>query len=223
MRDLTAYKFGEGGGDTPNPPSGDAVTSLSMDFEGSTSIPAGWTATETSGNAKWFIRNYNNNNSAEITAFGSSKNPGADGFISWLISPALNVDGMTSKTLSFKSMVGYTGNGTLEVFVMTSADPSSAKLTKLNANIPAATGSWGDWVESGSLSLAGFPGTVYIGFRYNAPTGSNYTTYRVDDIVAGEGGGSDTPNPPSGDTTSADLNTLETTSSYNGSHTTTSA
>lgn len=221
VRDLTAYKLGEGGGDTPTPPSGDAVTSLSMDFEGSTSIPAGWTATETSGNAKWFIRNYNNNNSAEITAFGSSKNPGADGFISWLISPALNVDGMSSKTLSFKSMVGYSGNGTLEVFVMTSADPSKAQLTKLNANIPAATGSWGDWVESGSLSLAGFSGTVYIGFRYNAPAGSSYTTYRVDDIVAGEGGGSDTPNPPAGDTNSADLNTLDAKSSY-GTYTTAS-
>ncbi len=196
VKNTDNYKIA-GGGDTPTPPTGETVTSIDQTFEGGTAIPAGWSAVETSGNAKWFIRTYNNNNSAEITAFGNGKNPGANGFESWLVSPGLNVDGMSSKTLSFKSMVGYTGNGTLEVFALTSADPATAQATKLNATIPAATGSWGDWVESGSISLAQFSGTIYIGFRYSAATGSNYTTYRVDDVKAGEGsGGGEEPNPP---------------------------
>ncbi len=227
VRDLTDYKFDNaGGGDTPTPPAtGDPVTSLSMDFEGLSAIPTGWTATETSGNAKWFVKSYSNNYFSEVTAYGNGKTPGTDGFVSWLVTPALNVDGMTSKTLSFKSMVGYQGNGTLEVYVLNGADPATATATKLNATIPAPTGSWGDWVESGELSLSGYSGTIYIGFRYKAASGSNYTTYRVDDVKVGEGsgstgGGGDTPTPPVTGANSADFNTLEAKSSY-GTYTTT--
>lgn len=229
VRDLTAYKLEGsegGGGDTPTPPAG-AVSSLNETFEGGTTIPAGWANVQTQGNASWFIRTYNSNNSAEITAYGTGKTPGATGFESWLISPALDVNSMTDKTLSFKSMVGYTGNGTLTAYVLTTADPATATKTKLNATIPPATGSWSDWVESGNISLASFSGTIYIGFCYNAPTGASYTTYRVDDIVAGtagsgggEGGG-DTPTPPATDASSADLNTLTNNSSY-GTYTTAS-
>lgn len=184
------------GGTTPTPPTpGDAVTSFDQTFEGSTSIPTGWTNVCTSGNANWFIRNYSNNNSAEVTAYGSNKTPGSDGFVSWLVSPGLNVDGMSQKTLAFQSMCGYQGNGTLEVFALTSADPATATATKLNCTVAQPTGQFTDWVNSGSISLAQFSGTIYIGFRYKADTGSNYTTYRVDNVKAGEGGGGTDPDP----------------------------
>lgn len=217
---------GTGGGDNPNPPSGEVVTSFNETFDDATKFPtaSGWTITNTSGNASWFIRTADNNNPtncAEVTAYGSSKTPGADGFISWLVSPGLDVDKMTEKVLSFKSKVGYSGNGTLEVFAMTSADPATATLTQLNATIVQPSGSWSDFTPSGNISLAQFSGVIYIGFRYKAASGSNYTTYRVDDIVAGSGGGGgDTPTPPVTGSNSADLNTLTTSSSY-GTYTTT--
>ena len=206
----------EGGGETPTPPTpGDAVTSFTENFDGGTSFPTtvGFTIAETSGNASWFIRKADANNPtncAEVTGYGSNKTPGANGFVSWLISCPLNVDGMTSKVLTFKSKVGYSGNGTLEVYALSSADPGTATKTKLNATIPQPTGSWGDYVESGNVSLAGLSGTVYIGFCYTAAQGSGYTTYRVEDVVAGTAGtgGGGTPTPPVTGSNSADLGTL---------------
>lgn len=212
----------EGGGETPTPPTpGDAVTSFTENFDGGTSFPTtvGFTIAETSGNASWFIRKADANNPtncAEVTGYGSNKTPGANGFVSWLISCPLNVDGMTSKVLTFKSKVGYSGNGTLEVYALSSADPGTATKTKLNATIPQPTGSWGDYVESGNVSLAGLSGTVYIGFCYTAAQGSGYTTYRVEDVVAGTAGtgGGGTPTPPVTGSNSADLGTLTASSYY---------
>lgn len=193
FRDVTQYVLEGGGGSDPEPPT-DPVTSLNVDFEGLSSISSlsGWSTKEVSGNAAWFTQTYSNNTFAACTGYGSNKTPGANGFESWLISPALNVDGMAQKTLSFKSMVGYTGGGTLEVYVLSSADPATATKTKLNATIPSPTGSWGDWTDSGTLSLAGYTGVVYIGWCYSAPTSSGYTTYRIDDVVAGDGTGGGT-------------------------------
>lgn len=221
VKETSDYKI-EGGGETPTPPTpGDAVTSFTENFDGGTSFPTtvGFTIAETSGNASWFIRKADANNPtncAEVTGYGSNKTPGANGFVSWLISCPLNVDGMTSKVLTFKSKVGYSGNGTLEVYALSSADPGTATKTKLNATIPQPTGSWGDYVESGNVSLAGLSGTVYIGFCYTAAQGSGYTTYRVEDVVAGTAGtgGGGTPTPPVTGSNSADLGTLTASSSY---------
>lgn len=213
----------DGGSDTPTPPTGEAVTSFTENFDNGTSFPTavGFTAVETSGNASWFIRQADTNNPtncAEITAYGKNKEPGSDGFVSWMLSCPLNVDGMSSKVLTFKTKVGYSGNGTLEVYALSSNDPATATKTKLNATIAQPTGSWGDFVESGNVSLADLKGTVYIGFCYTAAQGSNYTTYRVEDVVAGSSSGSETPDPtpdtPVTDGNSADLGTLENSSSY---------
>lgn len=187
------------GGSTPGQPTGptDPVTSLDVDFEGVTALSQlkGWTAPVVSGNKDWFFRSYNNNSFAEITAYNGT--PGDNGFDAWLVTPALNIDGMAEKVLSFSSCVGYSGNGTLEVYAMTGSDPKTATLTRLSANIPQPTGSWGDFVASGEVSLAQFSGVIYIGFRYTAAAGSGYTTYRVDNVVVGKkaGSGGETPDP----------------------------
>lgn len=239
VKETSNYKIdGSGSGSTtPDVPS-EAVTAFSENFDTATNFPtaSGFTIKETSGNASWFIRKADNNNPtncAEVTAYGNGKTAGANGFISWMISCPLNVDAMSEKVLTFKSKVGYTGNGTLEVYALSSNDPATATKTKLNANIPQPTGSWGDYVESGNVSLAGLSGTVYIGFCYTAAQGSNYTTYRIEDVVAGtpgEGGGNTGGGEDGGGTgdggddgdddgdvthnNSADFETLTTKSSY---------
>lgn len=214
VRNLTEYKFdGEsGGGDEPGT---DPVTSLDESFSAG-SKPAGWNVSNVSGNKDWFFGNYGGRTFAACSAYNGTA--GASGFESWLVTPAINMSGVESKTLSFESMVGYSGNGSLEVYVLTSADPATATRTRLNANIPQPTGQWGDWTASGDISLASFSGTIYIGFRYQAAAGSGYTTYRVTDVKLGQGGGGGGENPPvSGN--SADLNTLTANSSY-GTYTT---
>lgn len=191
--DFQGESYAPGGGEA-------VVSSLDETFEGASSITdlGNWKTVNVSGNATWFTQTYSGNTFAACT--GYNKAAGADGFISWLITPGLDIAKMTEKVFSFQSMVGYSGEGTLEVFAMTSDDPAKATLTKLNANIPAPSGSWSDWYNSGNIDLSGFSGTVYIGFRYTAKSASQYTTYRVDNILAGkkgqEEGGGDTPTPP---------------------------
>ncbi|MCM1348062.1 MAG: DUF5689 domain-containing protein [Firmicutes bacterium] len=191
------------GGESYAPGGGEAVvTSLDETFEGCTSISdlGNWKTINASGNATWFTQTYSGNTFAACT--GYNKTAGTDGFVSWLITPGLNVDGMAEKVFSFESMVGYSGEGKLEVFVMTSDDPTTATLTAVSANIPQPSGSWSDWAKSGNIDLSGYTGVVYVGFRYTAASAANYTTYRVDNIVAGkkvDGSGTTTPDTPSTD------------------------
>ncbi|MCM1110092.1 MAG: DUF6359 domain-containing protein [Clostridium sp.] len=198
FRDVTAYKLGDGGETPVTPPSGggDPVTSLDVTFDGLSDISGlpGWTTVETSGNKAWFVNSYSGNYFAEVTGYKGTA--GASGFESWLITPGLNVDEMSSKTFSFKSCVGYSGSGSLEVYAMTSSDPKTATLTKLNANIVQPSGSWSEFTESGEISLEQFSGVIYIGFLYKGAAADNYTTYRVDDIQAGVSGGSTPVTPP---------------------------
>lgn len=161
-------------------------------------IPTSWTNEAVSGNAKWFYRDRDNNGSAEVT--GYNKTPGANGFESWLISPAVDLDKVSKKQLSFDSMVGYSGSGTLEAYILTDVDPTKGTATKLNANnIPQANNSWSDWKNS-TVDLSSFSGVVYVGFVYRAETAANYTTYRVDNVVVGEASSTpDVPDQPTGE------------------------
>lgn len=161
-------------------------------------IPTSWTNVAVSGNAKWFYRDRDNNGSAEVT--GYNKTPGANGFESWLISPAVDLDKVSKKQLSFDSMVGYSGAGTLEAYILTDVDPTKGTATKLNANnIPQANNSWSDWKNS-TVDLSSFSGVVYVGFVYRAETAANYTTYRVDNVVVGEASSTpDVPDQPTGE------------------------
>lgn len=190
--DFQGESYAPGGGEA-------VVNALDQTFESVSDIAelTNWATVNQSGNATWFVQERDNNKYAACT--GYNKSAGSDGFISWLITPGLDIDNMAEKVMSFTSMVGYAGDNTLEVFAMNSADPTTATLTKLNANIPSPTGQWSDWVASGNIDLSGFSGVVYIGFRYTAKANANnsYNTYRVDNVVAGkkvEGG--DEPTPP---------------------------
>lgn len=219
VRDLTDYVLEGSTPDTPVNP-GEAVTSLDENFAAG-SCPAGWTVKNVSGNKDWFFSSYSNRTFAACSAYNGTTTDGQ--FESWLITPAINMAGVTDKNLTFESMVGYSGNGALEVFAMTSADPATATLTKLAANIPSPTGQWGDWTASGNVSLAQFTGTIYIGFRYKGASASGYTTYRVTDVKLGQGGGGgNNPDVPDTPVTgnSADLNSLDTKTSYSGTVTT---
>ncbi|MCM1483508.1 MAG: DUF5689 domain-containing protein [Muribaculaceae bacterium] len=220
VRDLTKYSLdgNQGGGDNPVNP-GEAVTSLDESFA-SGSCPSGWTVKNVAGNKDWFFSNYGGRTFAACSAYNGTATGGQ--FESWLITPAIDMSGVKDKNLSFESMVGYSGNGALEVFAMTSADPSTATLTQLSANIPAPTGSWGDWVASGNVSLSQLSGTIYIGFRYKGAQASGYTTYRVTNVKLGQGGGGNTPDNPDTPTggNTADLDALKTSSSYTNDVTT---
>ncbi|MBQ9077269.1 MAG: choice-of-anchor J domain-containing protein [Muribaculaceae bacterium] len=187
-----------------------AVTMLDETFEGisDASQLQGWTSVVVAGDRPWYFTSYDNNTYAACTAFKGTDD--SNGYDSWLITPPLKVDGMAEKSFSFDSQAAYSG-GAFEVYAMTTNDPATATLTKLECKLatPPASG-YSGFVSSGKISLDEFSGTIYIGFRYTATTSAKSMTYCIDNVKAGISGGSDTPDDPTPPATgtSADFNTF---------------
>jgi hypothetical protein len=204
LKTVTSYIIDGQEGGQPDTPVGpvDPVSSLNATFEGVTAISQlpGWSLQNVKGNKPWYFTSFQENSYAAITGY---KGTSTEGYESWLITPPLNFDAMAKKVLSFQSQAAYTGADKLEVFVMTTADPSTATLSALECHIaePPASG-YSGFETSGEISLESFSGVGYIGFRYTAPAGaSGYRTYCIDNVVAGQDGqGGETPDPDEPDT-----------------------
>lgn len=215
VKEATEYRLeGEGsGGSVPETPV-NPVTSLNETFEGVSSVSdlSGWTSKVVAGNKAWYFTSFDNNYYAACTAYKGTDD--GNGYDSWLITPPLNVDGMSSKILSFESQAAYSG-GSFEIYAMTAADPATATLTKLNCTLatPPASG-YSGFVSSGDISLSNFSGVIYIGFRYIAETSASSMTFCIDNVKAGISGGStpETPEdpvtPPATGDNVADFNTF---------------
>ncbi len=172
----------------------DPVASLNENFDASTSIPAGWTQSQVAGNKAWYVPSFNGNNYAAMTGF-----KGNGPFDQWLISPAIDMSKVSKKVLTFDTQVNGYGStqSALKVFVLTAADPTTAKTTQLNPTLATAPASgYSDWANSGELDLSAFSGIVYIGFEYTSPVADNYATWCVDNVKLNAEGGS-TPDPDS--------------------------
>lgn len=169
------------------------VTELNEGFEGG--IPADWQNVQVAGNKAWYTTTFDNNTYAAMTGY-----KGTAPFDSWLISPAIDIKKAEEKILSFRTQVNGYGSTTtkFEVYVMTTADPTTATKTQLNPVIAEAPASgYSSWAQSGNLDLSRFDGTFFIGFRYAATTDANYATWCIDDVKFGKGGEPGPgPNPP---------------------------
>lgn len=181
LKSASAYNI-EGAPDLPVTPV-DPVASIDENFDASTNVPAGWTLKVIEGNKEWYVPTFNNNNYAACTGY-----KGTAPFDSWLVSPPIAADKLTAKTLEFVTQVNGYGSSTssLEVYILTSADPATAGKTRLDPTLATAPASgYSSWENSGTLSLSAASGTFYIGFRYAAtvdPAG-NYATWCVDNVV----------------------------------------
>lgn len=171
------------GGD--DQPSGDVVTSLDENFDASTDIPAGWFQKQAAGDKAWYVRNFNENNYITMSGF-----KGTAPFDQWLLSPAIDMDKVSDKTLTFDTQVNGYGatTTTLKVYIVT--DPANlATATELKATFATAPAAGADgktkyseWVKSGNVDLAKYKGKVYIAFRYQASKDANYATWCVDNV-----------------------------------------
>ena len=171
------------GGD--DQPSGDVVTSLDENFDASTDIPAGWFQKQAAGDKAWYVRNFNENNYITMSGYN-----GTAPFDQWLLSPAIDMDKVSDKTLTFDTQVNGYGatTTTLKVYIVT--DPANlATATELKATFATAPAAGADgktkyseWVKSGNVDLAKYKGKVYIAFRYHASKDANYATWCVDNV-----------------------------------------
>lgn len=186
----------------------DPVDGINENFDATLAIPNGWKTVLVSGTKKWYVTEFDGNNYASCTAYKGT-DPESGGYDSWLITPPINADKLAEKVMHFRSQAAYSGNCDLEVFVMTDDDPTTATITKLDANIatPPASG-YSGFVPSGNLDLSAYSGIIYIGFRYTAETASASRTYCIDDVVVGEAS-TDTPDvPDTPDTPTTPVNSL---------------
>lgn len=171
------------GGD--DQPSGDVVTSLDENFDASTDIPAGWFQKQAAGNKAWYVRNFSENNYITMSGYN-----GTAPFDQWLLSPTIDMDKVSDKTLTFDTQVNGYGatTTTLKVYIVT--DPANlATATELKATFATAPAAGADgktkyseWVKSGNIDLAKYKGKVYIAFRYQASKDANYATWCVDNV-----------------------------------------
>ena len=186
----------------PNP-GGDAVASLFCDFEGyskqiSNLVAAGWTVTKTSGDKNWYLNEFSGNTYAAATAYKGTTGPWEE----WLISPAIDLSKSPKKTLTFKTQAAYPSTTSeMRVYVMNSADPSTATKTELTYTKPEIPASgYSSWVES-NIDLSQFSGVVYIAWEYTGTSATGSSTYCIDDVNIGgaDGGNPDNPDNPGGE------------------------
>ena len=169
--------------DQPTVP-GDAAAQISADFENG-QIPAGWTTVATSGDRTWFVKDFNSNFYAQCSAYKGKA--GSEGFRSWLITSAVDIDKMTDKVMSFETEIQYGKNqGNMQLYVLDSADPTKAQMVEMtytqpNPSSDTSTG----YVFSGEIDLSQFSGVKYIGWLYTATDPDNSRTYRVDNVKIG--------------------------------------
>jgi len=189
IRDLTDVKLDSlRCGEAPLPPEGYA--SFNETFSSVASFAevalAYWTNVAITGAEKWEGRLFSGNQFAQVSAFNA--NP--SNVESLLISPP--VDLRTQKELSFRSSWGFYKHQGLTVWVSTDFNGSNAAaatwqpLSPIIANAGTAPDSPGSdysqWVSSGNVALPVFNGKGYVAFKYVGNSGTNTTTWRIDDV-----------------------------------------
>ena len=194
VKSTSAFEYGAKG--TYEEPIGDGspVDQLWQNFDSNSSISyyteRYWNLFNEAGTLSgWYIKTFSGQNYATVSAYQGDANGGP--YINWLITPAIDMDAMETKTLTFKTQVGYwLESSNLEVYVLSgSNNPTVAELTKLDAEIAKGAGNpYTAWVESGKIDLSGFTGVVYIGWRYYSEKGgnNNSATYCLDDVNIGD-------------------------------------
>jgi hypothetical protein len=155
-----------------------------FDNTGGTALPAGWNSYAEMGTRLWSGGVYAGDGYATVTAYGS----GDAANISWLISPAIDMDQHEGESLSFQTChdkyVTSTSNS-LEVYVSKDYNGNfgASHWTKIsyNSTLPYPFTSSYAYVNSGKIDLSYYTGTLHFAFKY---TGINPSTgaYQVDNV-----------------------------------------
>jgi hypothetical protein len=155
-----------------------------LDFD---PISGDWTNYIEEGTRDWIARTTTDTGNpgskiAKISSFGS----GDASTVSWLITPAIDLDAQEFEFFDFESSNSYSDGSELELLISTDWDGtdagvSSATWTALPATIVPDDTYYKDWVYSGLVDLSPYSGNAYIAFKYTANSG-NTGTYEIDNI-----------------------------------------
>ncbi len=160
---------------------------FSQDFEGisdeSDLIGLGWTNTNVNGGSHvWIDRTFSGNRYMQLGAYNSNENP----LESWLVTPAINLDGTTDETFTFDVNVGYYRGAALSVYASTDFTGDVATATwQLIDNVTLPTGpssGYGSFSSAGNINVSCLDGDVYFAFKYAGADGGVTTTFQIDNI-----------------------------------------
>jgi len=205
-------------GDTPPPPpptDPDPVSALAEDFQsfrsGSSNVfmgdqtdSRGWRGVNVQGSLEADVRSSDGNIFVHFSAHRTSGVNVGDLQEFWLISPRLDLNAATAKTLSFEMRNGHhNANSVFSVYVLDADDTDGTGTrteltgwTRPPVNTGSITGATA-WTPSGQIDLSAHSGVVRIGFFYSGTSGSgNSSTYQLDNFVFGDAQIAPPPPPP---------------------------
>lgn len=192
VRSPSDYNLGAEGKEPGEAPEPTPTGAFYENFTASATIASlennGWRTYETEGNlGGWTVTVTPTNNYVSTDAYNGYSGGGP--YEHWLVTPPIKLDELEEKSLEFVSRaMTPTDDTSIEVYAMSTGNPATATLTKLDAHfadVPAS--GFGEWESSGKLSLGGFSGEIYIGWRYRAERGGiwNSTTWCIDNVNVG--------------------------------------
>lgn len=150
--------------------------------EGFSADPPSWIKYSVASNKNWTW-------SSTYTAMVINGYGGDVASDDYLITPAINLTGVTGTIFSFRTWTKYTDSGLpnpFEVLISTnysgSGDPTTATWTPLTCILPAANSA--SWTDSGNIDLSSYSGTVYIAFHYECSgvTSGTSSSWEVDNV-----------------------------------------
>ncbi|MBN2730256.1 MAG: choice-of-anchor J domain-containing protein [Bacteroidales bacterium] len=169
LNDIVAWDYG-------------AATEQNIIFETFDTDPS-WTIFSAASNEDWYW-------DASYACYAVSGYGGDVASDDYLVSPAINLTGVTNPILSFRTWTKYTDGGfaqPVEVMISTNytgtGDPTIATWTNLTATWSPSNSQ--SWTSSGDIDLSAYIGnTVYIAFRYQSSgTGTGTTSnWEVDEF-----------------------------------------
>ena len=162
---------------------------LTKDFEDLSINSGGWNNIITIGNTSWNATEIFDDKFAKITNYLAGNNSESE---CWLISPAIDLSNSSNPTLSFETIMKFTGDP-LTLLISDNYDGSSNPTNQgtwnnitNNATWDSDDTDWGDWIPSGDISLSNYlTSTVYVAFKYNGSS-SDGSTWEVDNIIITE-------------------------------------
>lgn len=164
------------------------LTSLGEQFDtscgGSSSLPAGWMQYSVAGQQTWRCSSSAGNYYQTMNG-GSGNPPIFTANEDWLITPRLNLSGMTTPQLVFRTRYRFFGDN-IEVLVSSnyngSGDPNAATWT--NLNIPTYNAADSNQWTTKNKDLTSYKASpFYVAFRYMSTT-NNARQWDVDSVMA---------------------------------------
>jgi hypothetical protein len=152
----------------------------------------GWTNYIQEGTEGWkaFSSSIVSNPSLGISATISSRNTSDNKTISWLITPAIDLDANTETTIKFETSNSFSDNSRMELLFSNDWDGTTNGVSSATWSILSAayitldSDSNVPWYKSGIVNLSCVSGTTtYFAFRYNGKNTGGYDgTYELDNI-----------------------------------------